>query len=131
MLRAFDDALQLRYYRANYAPTQFGCSFVGEEGCGFDVPEPITIKVTHARDLGCDERGDCRFMARQVCEAELHALHACSTLMYQFTSYYEVSGTFSGSGAQPGLWRLTDWRRDPAPAVEGKEFLIETLCPAT
>ena len=131
MLDAFDQALQQRYYEANFAPAKLGCSFVDEAGCAFDAPRQITIRVTHARDLGCDESGDCRFQARQTCEAEMRALFACRTLMYQFTAYYEVSGSYIETGHAGGGWRLDDWRRDPAPALEAARFQIETLCPST
>ena len=129
MLTAFDRALQRRFYEANFAPAVFGCSFVDEAGCAFDAPRRIVIRVTHAKDMGCNAAGDCRFQARQVCEAEMRALFSCQTLMYEFTAYYEVSGSFTPRKDGVGGWRLDDWRRAPAPALEAAQHEIATLCP--
>lgn len=131
MVGAFDRALQLRFYNANFAPTTFGCSFVGAEGCAFEAPREVVIRVTHVRDLGCDaETGECRFQARQVCEGELKALVACTTFMQGFSADYEVAGQYRQEGGAEGAWRLDDWWREPAPAVVAEEYDIAKLCPS-
>ncbi len=128
MLVAFDRAMQRRYYNANYAPSTMDCSFIGAQGCSFEAPREIVIRVTHVRDLGCDAGGDCRFQARQVCEAETRSLYSCQTLMSAFTAHYEVSGTYTPRESGGG-WRLEDWRRDPAPRLEAAEYEIDKVCP--
>lgn len=128
-LDAFDRAMQLRYYNANYAPSQIDCSFIGAQGCTFEAPREIVIRVTHVLDLGCDEDGDCRFLARQVCEADGAALRSCQTLMHAFDAHYEVSGDYTKRA--DGGWSLDNWRREPAPSIEAAQTRIERVCPAS
>lgn len=130
MLDAFDRALQRRFYNANFASTGLDCSFLDPEGCVFATPDEIVIRVTHVRDLGCDAAGDCRFQARQVCEADRGALLSCHTLMYDFEASYIVTGDYAPRAGGTG-WRLENWRRAPAPALTARQFEVELVCPAS
>ncbi|MCI4664058.1 MAG: hypothetical protein MRY74_04985 [Neomegalonema sp.] len=130
MLSAFDTALQRRFYEANYAPATFGCSFIDGKGCDFDAPQRITIRVTHAKDMGCTASGDCRFHARQECVGDVRTMLSCQTLMYKFEDSYEVSGRFTATADAKSGWRLEGWRRSPAPEVSTADAKISKLCPA-
>lgn len=130
MLVAFDSAMQERFYQANFAPHRMDCSFIGAQGCSFATPNEVVIRITHVRSLGCDEGGDCHFMARQTCEAEQRAYSSCQALMPSQTADYIVSGEYQPQDSGAG-WRLVDWRRDPAPAVTAMEYEIDRVCPAS
>lgn len=129
MVEAFDQALQLRFYRANLAPESFDCRFYRSEGCPYSLRGPFRIKVTHIAPIGCEGDGDCAFMARQVCETDRPSM-SCVYIMPSGQSTYRVSGRFR-EGAR-GAWTLTDWVREPgdAPGAEvQKGGTIAQLCP--
>lgn len=124
MARAFDEALRLRYYRANLAPDDLECNFLAEKGCPYTLRRQIVIKVTHLEPLGCDESGECAFKARQICEiGEFGA--DCAAIMAMPASNYVVAGTFSSDGER---WKLTDWRREPTGPL-ASQSVVSTQCP--
>lgn len=124
MLRAFDQALQMRYYQANLAPSEFGCTFYSREGCRYALPRDLVIRVTHLEPVGCAESGECSFRARQTCEiAEIGAY--CSAIMAQRQSDYLVIGRFA---ATEGGMELTDWRREPTEPLDASAQ-IGAVCP--
>lgn len=124
MVRAFDAALQLRYYRANYAPDNLECHFYGDVGCTFSVPQKIAIKITHIEPLGCDD-GGCAFIASQTC-VSAPGSGACRAIMPAQSSTYRVSGRFTSHA--DAHWRLTEWTREPsAPMTAGEKVAVS--CP--
>lgn len=125
MVAAFDEALQLRFYRANFAPDRFGCHYYASEGCSYSVAGDFRIRVTHVAPLGC-EGGECSFMARQVCETDQPSA-ACAAIMFGPHSEYRVRGRFDA--LKNGAWRLTDWVREHGPELELERSRIETMCP--
>lgn len=125
MVEAFDQALQMRFYRANLAPDAFDCRFYDEKGCPFSLKGSFRIKVTHIAPVGCDESGDCAFMARQVCETDRPSM-SCTYIMPSNIASYRVSGRFEAT--KSGAWTLTNWVREPgAPAWEAAT--VAQLCP--
>lgn len=126
MVEAFDAALQLRFYRANFAPDRFDCRFYGEKGCPYSVTGPMRIKVTHVSPIGCDEGGRCAFLARQICESGDRSL-ACLSIMWSSQAEYRVSGRFSERAS--GGWRLTDWTRDLPTGRLAEDANISRMCP--
>lgn len=124
MASAFDEALRLRYYRANLAPDHIECNFLAETGCAYSFRRQIVIRVTHLEPVGCDAAGECAFRARQTCEiGELGA--NCGWIMSVPTSDYVVAGRFAPEGDR---WRLTEWRREPTRPLSA-EALVATQCP--
>lgn len=125
MVAAFDEALQLRFYRANFAPNEFGCHYFSDKGCSYSVAGDFRIRVTHVAPLGCS--GDeCSFLARQVCETDRPSA-ACGAIMPSPESQYQVRGKFSA--LQSGGWRLTDWVREHGPALELERSRVDQVCP--
>lgn len=124
MARAFDEALRMRYYRANLAPDQIGCNFLGAEGCSYTLRRRLVIKVTHLEPVGCDASGECAFRARQVCEIGEQGA-SCSAITATPTSDYIVAGRFAPNGEK---WRLTDWRREPSGPLAA-EARVAVQCP--
>ncbi|MEL6979714.1 MAG: hypothetical protein AAGM38_13675 [Pseudomonadota bacterium] len=127
MVEAFDAALQLRFYRANFAPDRFDCRFYGEAGCPYSVTGPLRIKVTHVAPIGCEADGRCAFLARQICETDGPS-QACRGIMSGMQSEYRVSGRFSEQAS--GGWRLTDWVRDVSARRPAEEAKIAAMCPS-
>ena len=126
MVEAFDEALQLRFYRANFAPDEAGCHYYANEGCPYSTVAAFRIKVTHVALLGCGADGDCSFLARQVCETDGPSM-ACQVIMPSPQSQYQVKGRFSA--VEGGGWRLTDWMREPGPELTLDRSEIHAVCP--
>lgn len=125
MVRAFDSALQLRYYRANLAPDRLDCRFYEAEGCPYSLRRQVVIRITHLEPMGCAADGaTCAFRARQTCSLGKNR-GDCYAIMAQPISDYIVAGRFEKSGDH---WRLSDWTREPTTPLM-QDAVVSSVCP--
>lgn len=125
---AFDQALQLRYYRANMTPVTAGCRMTSDEGCRYWLGGEVRVRITHLEPIDCGAGGDCRLRARQTCEGVENTGAACRNLMINETANYEVVGDYQRLSADAESWRLNGWWREPSESAD-LAFKVSELCP--